>query len=392
MKRSVVLLAVILILCVFVSIIAINKGSSSVHAQDPYPDTIYKIAWNPDGTKIAAASGTGIHIWDAESPDDDPIETFEVVGGANSLAWSPDGDKIAIGHWDGYISVWDRVSQSYIVSTEKYGPLQQVTSIGWSADGTRVFSIGFFDGGFIIWNPSDLSLLDSEILGGYDFDVNSDHTSVVQGTAGTVVIRDVSTGEITQSWPSHDLGTTSIAWSPDETMVTGGGGDDESVIYVWDVNNLESPLAELQGHSSYIQTIDWGENNLIASADTDQTIRIWDGTTFQLITSLPNTSDVLAWSPDGTKLAYSGSGVAIEVIDAPLPSHAQDPNATFVQISSIELLQYDMNGWPPFVSLNQDYVYDCGIVACWLWERSSNDAIFRTGEDRYLSNGFCQRY
>ncbi len=243
MKYSAKIFTIALLIIIVGTVLPVGSNSS-VRAQDPYPNTIYSLVWSPDGRQIAAASGTGIHVWDSASPSASPIATQIVDGGANTLAWSPDGNKIAIGHWDGHVSVWDIVSQSYIVSTEKYSQYEYVTDIGWSADGTQVYSIGFFEGSFIIWNVSDLSLMDSEILGGYGFDVNSDSTSLVQGAAGAVAIRDVSTGEITQSWASHELGTTSIAWSPDETKVAGGGGGDEHVINIWDGEEPESGVAD----------------------------------------------------------------------------------------------------------------------------------------------------
>jgi WD40 repeat protein/transcriptional regulator with XRE-family HTH domain len=67
-----------------------------------------RIAFSPDGTRIAAANDTGAHVWDVGTGK--KLVTFSGHGegeGLNGIAYSPDGKWIATSGNDATIKVWD---------------------------------------------------------------------------------------------------------------------------------------------------------------------------------------------------------------------------------------------------------------------------------------------
>ena len=87
-------------------------------------------------------------------------------------------------------------------------------------------------------------------------------------------------------------------------------GEDQTV-KLWDAatGNL---LMTLRGHTDIVSAVDWSpKGGQIASASEDETIRIWDSTTGKPLAVLadqanPNGSHkaaVLAWNPDDVRLA-----------------------------------------------------------------------------------------
>jgi WD40 repeat protein/energy-coupling factor transporter ATP-binding protein EcfA2 len=106
----------------------------------PEDEIVHDLAWSPDDTKIASASGE-VHVWDVATgeklfslatPYSRPLE------GAYSVAWSPDGNQLACGYHDGIIHLWDISAKKSIMSLA--GHTEKVLSLAWSPDGKRLAS------------------------------------------------------------------------------------------------------------------------------------------------------------------------------------------------------------------------------------------------------------
>jgi eukaryotic-like serine/threonine-protein kinase len=70
-------------------------------------------------------------------------------------------------------------------------------------------------------------------------------------------------------------------------------------------------IATLSGHTADITEVVWSpDNQRIASASLDGTVRIWDGNTYQLISTLSGDTSIesVAWSHSGKHLAASSVG------------------------------------------------------------------------------------
>src|SRR5260370_27468251 len=76
----------------------------------------------------------------------------------------------------------------------------------------------------------------------------------------------------------------------------------------------------LRGHSDAIFRIAWSpDGRVLASGSHDNTIRLWDGQTGQLLRTLrSHTKSVfsVAWSPDGEALASGSNDETIRLWDA----------------------------------------------------------------------------
>ncbi|KAJ5413900.1 hypothetical protein N7509_000527 [Penicillium cosmopolitanum] len=201
-----------------------------------------------------------------------------------SIAWSRDGSRLASGSWDNTVRIWDPAT-GQTISTLK-GHSSWVASIAWSRDGSRLAS-GSYDKIVRIWDPA--------------------------------------TGQTMSTLEGHSSWVTSIAWSRDGSRLA--SGSDDKIVQIWDpaTGQISSTLeghiriwdpatgqtmSTLEGHSYWVRSIAWSrDGSRLASGSNDKTVRIWDPATSQTICTLighSKTVTSIAWSPDGSRLA-SGS-------------------------------------------------------------------------------------
>jgi WD40 repeat protein len=153
------------------------------------------------------------------------------------LAFSPDGKFLATGDNGGTatITVWDLAKRSPVLRLRhRLGPLK---TIMFSPDGTSLASAHTYERGIRIW--------------------------------------DISSGRMLQTFAGHHLGTNSLAFSPDGSVLATGGGD--GVVRLWNVATGDL-LSAMDAQSIGLLSVAFLRDgrSLAAAGFGDNDIRIWD--------------------------------------------------------------------------------------------------------------------
>src|SRR5207249_1240600 len=102
---------------------------------------IQRIAFSPDGKRIASANQDGINVWDATTGRQ--LLTYSGHGEevrSSGIAFSPDGKWIASSGNDAAIRVWDSETGAEIFTL--IGHTGPTFGVVFSPDGTRIVSVG----------------------------------------------------------------------------------------------------------------------------------------------------------------------------------------------------------------------------------------------------------
>lgn len=266
--------------------------------ENPLPTTTLQrstsdIAWNPDGTRLAIAGGSEIHI--LASGNTEPPLQIELRDGENSgsrpvhLAWSPDGAYIAA--VEGNSREVANVQNTLSIINATTGEITLVMQAGLAAD--------------VDWSPDGTMIATA--------------TSQFERRISTPIkVWDAQTGrliaQLSGSVQGHTREAHTVQWHPDGQQLLSGAYD--NTVRIWQVqpelavNQLRENRI-LRGHMDRVNAIAWSPGgNQLAVGSEDGSIRVWDVASGEMIETEYRSDlwgvQALDYSPDGHYLAAGG--------------------------------------------------------------------------------------
>jgi WD40 repeat protein len=199
----------------------------------------------------------------------------------------------------------------------------QVQTVALAPDESIVAS-GASDGTIKLWNFGDTSLV--RTLPGHSNWVSSvaflaNGQSLVSASYDrTIRIWQVSDGNVVRAWTEGAAGVTSLALSPDNSLVAAGSGTPgypspfDGAVRIWNTNG--TLVRTLTNNVSQVSGVAFSpDGQLISAVSVNGAVYVWHVADGSLAWSIPGGiggwSGKVAFSPDGQWLAYgAGSGLS----------------------------------------------------------------------------------
>ena len=308
-------------------------------------------ALSPDGRYFAGGSDAGwFQLWDAASGQE--VAGFQSAPDTlYSIAFSPEGRTIAIpaGKEDMHsIQLWDVETRQPAGVLE--GHTQDLLSIVYSPDGKLIASSGGFAydtdrlGEIILWDttaPGRFTRLSGHAssVGFVSFSPDGRVLATPHGD-GRIHLWDVATRRIIRTFDGHRGLVLCVRFSPDGTQIASGGVD--GTVRLWDVTGRKA--ATVAGwHQGAVYAVAFSpDGRSLASGGIDHMARIWDATSGEEVATLRGHSDrvfALAFTADGERLYTSSADSTVR-----LWSLAADPRVFDRQGGVFARLEFSTDG------------------------------------------------
>lgn len=278
------------------------------HTLRGHPSVIRRIAWSPDGTKLAAPSGPAVYVWDTETGNLQHVLTGneETVYCA---AWSPDGRIIASGSGDGRIILWQADNGTNLQSLHLHKGW--VNALAWHP--SRLLASGSEDMRISVWDPetAELKYSSAEHRGNVNALAWSPDGRTLASASGdsTVKLWDAEKGSCHHTLYGHDNWAFSLAWSPDSNTLLSASLD--TTIREWSAHTGRQ-LHVLEQHVTPVSSVSLShDGRLFATKSKADLIMLWNRDTWELVAQLdeprsPRFSPSIAFHPVAPRLATLG--------------------------------------------------------------------------------------
>lgn len=329
------------VVCVLIVLI---HGSSTITSQED--DTSY-VSWNPDGTLIAVMMDTRLDIVDTTTLEI-VSSFFPIKSYSTEAIWNFDGTLIGFRN-DTYFEIWENPANPALATNILNIDIGQANlrASSWKPSGDMI-ALGL--GGYVEFRSASTGFLLSTYEASaspedaliFDISWNSDGDKLaITRETGYVEVRDFSSSDkllvihqqayIDAEGFLINPSAYSVDWSRNNEAIAYATRQDIQVVFFSDIPtgtpiidpDFDSYIHRITGHTDEFLSVAWNPvANLLASGSKDGTVRIWDVDKGEQLfsVSLGEGVDVrsVAWSPDGTKLAYGtlpGSQNLVEIVD-----------------------------------------------------------------------------
>ncbi|MBE8986825.1 serine/threonine-protein kinase [Nostoc sp. LEGE 12450] len=236
------------------------------------------------------------------------------LSSVNALAISPDDYTLASASDDKIVKLWDLNTQKILASLS--GHSQAVKSVAFSPDG-QILATASDDKTIKLWQVETLKEIC--ILLGHSHAVKSvafspDGQILASGSWDkTIKLWDINTGTEICTITGHQLQVNSVAFSPQGQLLASASYD--RTIRLWQIEGSQreiqnrpcySLLSTLSGHAWAVLTVAFSpDGQILATGSDDNTIKLWEVNTGQLICTLVGHSwsvVAVAFTADGETL------------------------------------------------------------------------------------------
>ncbi|MBE2221012.1 MAG: NACHT domain-containing protein [Anaerolineae bacterium] len=277
------------------------------------------VAFSPDGSRMATASSdNSIKLWDAVTGQN-YLTLIGHENTVNDVVFTHDGSQVISGGQNGQIMLWDAGTGNRILT--RTGDNGAVNAMALSPDGTQLATANE-DASMRVWDTD--SWVSSYLAFGHDDEVtdvvfnHEGNQLASSGKGGRIIIWNALTGSSLNSIePSFDelgevVGINALTFSPDDSLIAAANNDNTVRVWERETGKLVETLA---GHTATVTDVGFNPaGDVIVSGSADGTAKFWRVDSGQAIDTLTgHTGGILslAYSPDGQQLATTGQdGVA----------------------------------------------------------------------------------